>query len=381
MSGWRAGGLALLVVVSMLIGGLVTVQVVDDGSSNSSPPAATATEDTTPTSQPVAQTPADGSIGGDVAVSQFENLPDLVESASQSVALIQIEGSGEGSGIVLDTDGHILTNYHVVEEAVTGGGPFQNVGRLIVHLQDGSASVAEVLGVDPSSDLAVIQTDFDSSLLHPATFGNSDDVRVGDAVFAIGDPFANPYSVTSGIVSAIGRSTISSFTERRILNVIQTDAALNPGNSGGPLFNAAGEVIGINTSITGPQGFRGSVGLGFAVPSNVALRYMPQLVDGDDIQHTQLGVSGGAVDEVIAADDGLSVTRGFLVGNQVSGSAAAAGVQPGDVITDINGVPIETFEDLAGEIDSYQVGDEVTLSIVRGNSDLELTATLQAWVG
>jgi putative serine protease PepD len=381
MSGWRAGGLALLVVVSMLIGGLVTVQVFDDGSSNSSPPAATATEDTTPTSQPVAQTPADGSIGGDVAVSQFENLPDLVESASQSVALIQIEGSGEGSGIVLDTDGHILTNYHVVEEAVTGGGPFQNVGRLIVHLQDGSASVAEVLGVDPSSDLAVIQTDFDSSLLHPATFGNSDDVRVGDAVFAIGDPFANPYSVTSGIVSAIGRSTISSFTERRILNVIQTDAALNPGNSGGPLFNAAGEVIGINTSITGPQGFRGSVGLGFAVPSNVALRYMPQLVDGDDIQHTQLGVSGGAVDEVIAADDGLSVTRGFLVGNQVSGSAAAAGVQPGDVITDINGVPIETFEDLAGEIDSYQVGDEVTLSIVRGNSDLELTATLQAWVG
>ena len=381
MAALRAGGLGLLVVVSMLVGGLITAQIVDDDDPAAAPAGSEGTP-TPPASQPVVQTPADGN-GGDVVaqpdeiqVTPFEDLPDLVDSVIDSVVEISV-GNGEGSGVVLDTDGHILTNFHVIESG----------GRIIARLPDGSAAVAEVLGTDPSSDLAVLQADFDPAVLEPATLGDSDAVEVGDPVFAIGNPFSQESTVTSGIVSAIGRVTQSSFTQRSILNVIQTDAALNPGNSGGPLFNAAGEVIGINTSITGPEGFRGSVGLGFAVPSNVALRYLPQMLDGDEVQHAQLGVSaggpnafGGTVDEVLADDAGLSVTRGFLVGG-VERAAEAAGVQPGDVIVAIEGVPIESFEDLAVEIDSHEVGDDIALTIVRGDSEIELTATLQAWVG
>lgn len=370
MAGLRAGGIALLVVVSMLVGGLVTAQVVDDDTPAAAP---TATEgpDTQATSLPVVQTPDVVDAGDETpSFTAIDDLPSLIDSVIDSVVVIEI-GASTGSGVVLDTDGHILTNYHVIE----GG------GRVIVNLPDGSAAVATVLGTDPSSDLAVIRADFDPDVLKPATLGNSDAVAAGDSVFAIGNPFGEPWTVTEGIVSAVGRVTQSSFTERRILNVIQTDAALNPGNSGGPLFNARGEVIGINTSITGPNGFRGSVGLGFAVPSNIALRYLPQMLDGDEVQHTQLGVGGETVDEVLAADENLPVTRGFRVGNQIGGAALDAGVRAGDVITHIEGVPIESFEDLAVEIDSYQVGDSVELTILRGGSELELTATLQAWTG
>jgi putative serine protease PepD len=356
----------------MLVGGLITAQVVDDDPPAATPAAADGTPDTGATSQPVVQTPADTNAGNDVQLSPIEDLPALIDSVIDSVVEISV-GNGEGSGVVLDTDGHILTNFHVIESG----------GRIIARLPDGSAAVATVLGTDPSSDLAVLQADFDPSVLRPATLGNSDAVEVGDSVFAVGKPFSQDTTVTSGIVSATGRVTQSSFTDRRILNVIQTDAALNPGNSGGPLFNAAGEVIGINTSITGPDGFRGSVGLGFAVPSNIALRYLPQMLDGEDVQHTQLGVGGETIDEVLAADQDLAVTRGFWIGraDQISGAAAAAGVQVGDVITDIAGVPIESFEDLAVEIDSHEVGDDVVLTIIRGGSEIELTATLQAWVG
>jgi putative serine protease PepD len=374
MVGLRAGGLALLVVVSMLVGGLITAQVVDDGPSEALP-AATDTPQSIAATQPVARTSADGSItGAPSALASFEDLPALIDAVLDSVVEIDLS-NGEGSGVVLDKDGHILTNYHVIESAVGTG------QRVIARLPDGSAALATVLGVDPSSDLAIIQADFDPAVLHPATLGNSDAVDVGDSVFAIGNPFSQDSTVTAGIVSATGRVTESSFTGRRILNVIQTDASLNPGNSGGPLFNDAGEVIGINTSITGPNNFRGSVGLGFAVPSNIALRFLPQMLAGDTVQHTQLGVGGEALDEVIAAESGFSITRGFLVGGQVSGAALAAGVQPGDIITNISGVQIVSFEDLAVEIDSYEVDDEVILTIIRGGNQLELTATLQAWVG
>lgn len=374
MAGLRAGGIGLLVVVSMLVGGLITAQVVDDDSPAATPAATDEAPSDAPTSQPVIQTPADTPAAtSDLQVTPFEDLPALIDSVADSVVEISV-GGGEGSGVVLDTDGHILTNFHVIESA----------GRIIAELPDGSAAVATVLGTDPSSDLAVLQADFDPSVLSPATLGDSDSVEVGDPVFAIGNPFSQEETVTSGIVSATGRVTISSFTGRRILNVIQTDAALNPGNSGGPLFNSAGEVIGINTSITGPDNFRGSVGLGFAVPSNVALRFLPQMLDGEDVEHTQLGVgagpNGGTLNEVIAADLGLPVTRGFLVGS-VDLGAEAAGVEVGDVITVIEGKPIESFEDLAVEIDSHEVGDEVVLTIIRDGSEIELTATLQAWVG
>lgn len=374
-AGARASGLAILIVVSMVMGGLITAQVIDD-----EPAAVPATATTVPTesatSLPVLQTPSDATVDTTQAASTstFVDLPALIEAVQDSVVVIEIDGGtdssgGEGSGFVIDTDGHILTNYHVVEGSQ----------RIVVRLFDGSASMATVVGADPSSDLAVIHAPFDPDLLQPVTFGDSDAVRVGDSVFAIGNPFAENFTVTSGIVSAVGRNTTSSFSQRQILNVIQTDAALNPGNSGGPLFNTTGEVIGVNSSITSPNGFRGNVGLGFAVPSNTALRFLPAMVAGEEIIHAQLGVSGHALDPIEVAQQGLDVPGGFTV-TAVRGAAFEAGVQPGDIVIAIEGQPVLDVGDIAAYVDRYDVGTEVDFTVLRDGDRLELTATLQAWV-
>lgn len=370
-TGVKASGLSLLVVVSMVIGGLITAQVVDDGPG--AVPTATASPEVAATSQPVSQTASDVGVPVGPSLSVFPDLPSLIEAVQDSVVVVELDsgsenGGGEGSGFVLDTDGHILTNFHVVDGA----------SQIVVRLLDGSTAEATVIGSDPSSDLAVIRAPFDPDKLQPVTFGDSDAVRVGSSVFAVGNPFAKNFSVTSGIVSAVGRNTESSFTRRQILNVIQTDASLNPGNSGGPLFNDAGEVIGINSSITGPVGFRGSVGLGFAVPSNTALRFLPSMLAGQEVLHPQLGVSGQSLDEISAAQYGLDVVRGYLV-RTANGAALAAGVQPGDVITSIGDRTIGSFEDLAAQIDSYDVGTEISLTVVRDGAELQITATLQVW--
>ncbi|MBT5774444.1 MAG: trypsin-like serine protease [Dehalococcoidia bacterium] len=370
-TGVKASGLSLLVVVSMVIGGLITAQVVDDGPG--AVPTATASPEVAATSQPVSQTASDVGVPVGPSLSAFPDLPSLIEAVQDSVVVVELDsgsenGGGEGSGFVLDTDGHILTNFHVVDGA----------SQIVVRLLDGSTAEATVIGSDPSSDLAVIRAPFDPDKLQPVTFGDSDAVRVGSSVFAVGNPFAKNFSVTSGIVSAVGRNTESSFTRRQILNVIQTDASLNPGNSGGPLFNDAGEVIGINSSITGPAGFRGSVGLGFAVPSNTALRFLPSMLAGQEVLHPQLGVSGQSLDEISAAQYGLDVVRGYLV-RTANGAALAAGVQPGDVITSIGDRTIGSFEDLAAQIDSYDVGTEISLTVVRDGAELQIAATLQVW--
>lgn len=374
-TGMKASGLSLLVIVSMVVGGLITAQVVDDDSA-ATPATSTATPEVKVASEAVVQTSSDTATeeASAAALSASPDLPSLIEAVQDSVVSIELDGGseasngGEGSGFVLDTDGHILTNFHVVEGAQ----------EIIVRLFDGSAADAVVLGVDPANDLAVIRVGFDPAQLQPITFGDSDGVRAGDPVFAIGSPFAKDFTVTSGIVSAVERVTQSSFTNRRILNVIQTDAALNPGNSGGPLFNAAGEVIGINSSITGPSGFRGSVGLGFAVPSNTAVRFLPAMIAGQEVVHSQLGVGGKDVDDLVAAERDLAVARGFRV-TTVGGAALSAGVQVNDIITVIDGETIETFEDLAIQIDSFDAGDDVSLTIVRAGVEIIVTATLQAW--
>lgn len=371
-TGVKASGLSLLVVVSMVVGGLITAQVVDDDQAVV-PATATASPEVGTTSQPVAQTSSDVDTDALVSLSAFADLPSLIEAVQDSVVVIEIDGGsdvggGEGSGFVLDTDGHIMTNFHVIDGA----------GQIVVRLFDGSASVATVVGVDPSSDLAVIHAPFDPDLLQPATFGDSEAVRVGASVFAIGNPFAKNFTVTSGIVSAVDRDTDSSFSRRTIFNVIQTDAALNPGNSGGPLFNDAGEVIGINSSITGPSGFRGSVGLGFAVPSSTALRFLPAMLAGEEVIHAQLGVSGGDLDPLLATEQGLGVSAGFVV-SVASGAALAAGVQPGDVIIAIENRAVQGIEDIAGRIDVFDVGTEISLTVLRDGSETELTVTLQAW--
>jgi S1-C subfamily serine protease len=328
-------------------------------------------EATSGTQQPVANSASNSGGASTVTSPGVVDLADVVGSVINSVVLIEnATGPGSGSGIVIDDQGHILTNYHVVESMTSAK----------VTLYDGSASLAEVVGTDPGSDLAVIRaTGFTAEQLRPATLGDSSRMRVGQAVFAIGNPFEETFTVTQGIVSALNRSS-PSFGGRSIQGVIQTDAALNPGNSGGPLFNLAGEVIGINTSIRNPTG-QSFAGLGFAVPVNTASRYLPQLIAGEDIQHPQLGIAGPVeLDEVSAVELGVDLTRGLYLTTVVAeGAAARAGILAGDVIIEINGEATHTFEQLASAIDRAEVGAELEIVLVRNGEEMTVTATLQPW--
>jgi S1-C subfamily serine protease len=226
--------------------------------------------------------------------------------------------------------------------------------------------------------------------------GDSDAVRVGEPVFAIGNPFEQQFSVTTGIISGVNRDSESSFTNRAIRGVLQTDAALNPGNSGGPLFNGAGEVIGINASITTPPGTGARqpffIGLGFAIPSNTASRFLPELIAGETIRHTQLGIAGEELDELDASDAGVDIDRGIYLTDVAPGTAAAnAGLREGrirdggrllaggDVILAIDGVETNDFASLATIIDRHDVGDEVTLSVYRDGETVEIEVTLLEW--
>ncbi len=375
-SGIQALVLAVVIVVSMVVGGTLT-QRLGQTTPTSTPPAAAATA--APTQIPIAAN-APAETPGKTAAAAIPNLPDTIARVAPSVVEIETTGpqSGVGSGVVLDTQGHIITNYHVIEGAQ----------KIIVHLQDGTAGVATVSGTDPGSDLAVIQASIQPQELSPATLGNSDSVRVGDSVFAIGNPFGQNFTVTAGIVSAVQRYTTSSFTGRPIVGVIQTDASLNPGNSGGPLFNADGQVIGLNTSIENPNG-RFSAGIGFATPSNTMSRFLPALEKGDQIQHPMLGIQGEALDEVSAATFQVSATHGvYVTGVEPNSAASQAGVVPGtqtnadlggDVITAIDGKPIRSFEDLAIAVDAHNVGDQVSITVERASQSMTLKGTLGPW--
>ena len=359
--------LSTIVVASMLMGGVVQSQLTGR------PSVAVASE--APMRAPALRSTRAATAGGSIA--------DAVDRVKNSVVLI--EGSdSSGSGVVVDSLGDIITNNHVIDGQT----------MLKVTLPDGTAIRASVLGTDPNSDLAVIRAGFPAGKVTPAVLGDSDQARVGDAVFAIGSPFDQPFTVTSGIISALNRTSRSAFTGRPINGVLQTDAAVNPGNSGGPLFNANGEVIGINASIENPSG-RFFVGIGFAIPSNTVQRYLPALVAGQPIPHGQLGVSVLPLDAVYAAELGTGVSRGLYVMNVQPGSSAAqaglvaAAEQPdpnatspgkgGDVIVSVNGTPVATFQDLARALDTADVGRNLAIVVVRKGQQVTLSATLQPW--
>ncbi len=301
----------------------------------------------------------------------------------------QIPSQGEGAGFVYDTQGHIVTNNHVVSGA----------GRIVVTFSDGTEVNAELVGTDPGSDLAVIKVDVEPSALAPVTLGDSASLKVGQMVVAIGNPFGLESSMSTGIISGLGRmlsseSASTSGQSYSIPNVIQTDAAINPGNSGGPLITLDGQVIGINTAIESPV--RASAGVGYAVPSNLIASVVPQLINGGSVQHPWLGISGTTLNADIARAMKMDADqRGVLVVEVVDGSPAAnAGVQPskdqttidgintpigGDVITGINNQPVRVFDDLLNYImGQTQVGQKVTLHILRGGKALELELTLSA---
>jgi S1-C subfamily serine protease len=318
------------------------------------------------------------------------SLADLFAKSQDGVVQIIVHKSMDnssdrviGSGIVYDLRGNIITNNHVVEG-------YQKI-RVVFH--EGESYSAKVIGTDPFADLAVIKVDADPQTLHPLPLGDSSKLRIGNEVIAIGSPFGLTGSMTTGIVSQLGRilnpPNIGAFS---IPNVIQTDTAINPGNSGGPLLNDLGEVVGVNTAIQTQTGEFS--GVGFAIPSNTMKRIIPFLIQDGHYKHPWLGISGISVDPDLSDNLGLSTHTGFLIENIVPGSPASeAGLHAsnqnktvdgvkykfgGDVIIQVDNNPIKKLEDLLNYLqDNKSVGDKMVLKIIRSDKPMEVTLVLQ----
>lgn len=322
-----------------------------------------------------------------VAINVFKNVssgmrfsqPDINPQQPPSVPAV----SG-GSGFVFDTEGHIVTNYHVVEGAT----------RIEVNFFDGTKATAEIIGLDPDSDLAVIKVDLPDYDYKPVRFADSSQLEVGESVLAIGSPFGERWTLTTGIVSGLDR-TIAGLSEMgfSIGGVIQTDAAINPGNSGGPLLNARGEVVGVNSQIVSRSG--GNDGVGFAVPSNLTERIAAELIERGFVEYSYLGIRGGDVTLSVIEALGLpNDMQGVMISEATSGGPAArAGLQSAGDFTDVNGLEIPQQVDIITGINDEEItgindligylaretrpGDEVTLKVLRnGTEELELPTRL-----
>ena len=285
--------------------------------------------------------------------------------------LLQIP-EGTGSGFVWDDQGHIVTNFHVI----------QNADVAQVTLANHSTWRARRVGVAPDQDLAVLRIEAPKERLKPIPLGTSDDLQVGQNVFAIGNPFGLDQTLTTGIISALGRE-IESVTRRPISGVIQTDAAINPGNSGGPLLDSSGRLIGVNTAIFSPSG--ASVGIGFAIPVDTVNRIVPQLIRHGKVIRPGLGIQ--VAEDQLARELDLP---GVLIVDVRQGSAGAkAGLRPtsrdslgqvklGDVIVAIDGKRIESVKDLFLVLEKYKVGQTVTVTVLREDRREEIHVTLQS---
>lgn len=281
--------------------------------------------------------------------------------------------SGSGSGFVIDGNGLILTNYHVVEGA----------RAVRVTLHDGSMHEASPVGVDPSTDVALLKIDVDPERLHPVPLGDSSRLLVGQRVLAVGNPFGLERTLTTGIISALDR-TMRANDGRLIKGIIQTDAAINPGNSGGPLLNTRGEVIGMTTAIISQVGQ--SAGIGFAVPINAIKRILAELVDHGRVIRADLGIR-----KVLVTDEGL-----LVVSLEENSPADLAGIRPvqvriyrlgpyrvpkadpetADVIVAVEGRPVRSVDELLEEVESHRPGDQVAVTVLRNGRALDLTVTL-----
>jgi putative serine protease PepD len=276
-----------------------------------------------------------------------------------------LEEYGLGSGVVISEDGYILTNYHVVE----GGSEF------LVRFDEEAQYKATLIDGDPTSDLAVLKVD--ATGLIPIAIGDSSDVQVGEWVMALGSPFGLEKSVSTGIVSALFRSTTMESTSGVTLyaNMIQTDAAINPGNSGGALVNSSGELIGINTLISSST--QSSAGVGFAIPSNYALNIAQQMMDGKVVEHAFLGVQLRTVDAGNASSFNSTSTTGAYIGSVVSGSPAdKAGLMEGDIITKLNDTKISSAAELVINVRGHLVNEKVTIEFQRDGKTQTAEVTL-----
>jgi putative serine protease PepD len=310
------------------------------------------------------------------STSTIQRAPDSVAGIAQrvlpsvvSISTRSIDGAGTGSGFVIDSNGFILTNNHVISDAAQSGGSIQ------VSLSDGTFYSAKVIGRDASYDLAVLK--INASGLKALQFGDSDAVAVGDSVIAIGSPLGLSGTVTTGIISAKNRAVTAgeSSSESSFINALQTDAAINPGNSGGPLVDATGAVIGVNSAIAslGTTAQIGSIGLGFAIPINQARKTADQLIKNGVATYPVIGVSLN----MNYTENGAQVStngRGILPG----GPAQKAGLRGGDVIIEIDGKEIYSPEELIVSIRAKSVGDRVTLGFLRDGVKKTVTLTLIA---
>src|SRR5271165_4743909 len=283
----------------------------------------------------------------------------------------QRQGTATGSGIVIDANGTILTNYHVIENAI----------KVTVSFEKGKSVEAQVVGKDPSNDLAILHISTDGLTLHPLRLGDSSTAQVGDPVYAIGNPFDLERTLTTGVISALQRE-ITAPNGFTINNVLQTDAPINPGNSGGPLLNASGQVIGINSQIeTGGTG-DGSVGIGFAVPINTAKAEISQLEKGGTVRGAYLGLTSLTIDGSLSSLN-LPVTSGALVqsvqqgtpaqkagirGGNISGNTEVGQVAVGgDIVTSLNGKTVASSQDLANDIEAKKPGQTISVGLLRAN--------------
>jgi len=332
----------------------------------------------------------DATTLGDVLSSSKSNLTlvELFEKSEESVVKIKVEriGSvtdtgGVGSGFVYDNLGHIITNAHVVDGA----------SKATVTFLDGSQYSAEIIGEDKFTDIAVIKVSEKPRLLHPLQIGDSSLLRVGEQVAAIGNPFGLSGSMTSGIVSQMGRLMATPDTAFSIPDVIQTDAAINPGNSGGPLLNMKGQVIGINTAIQSITG--GNSGIGFAVPSNTVSKIVPVLIEDGKYHHPWIGITGQDIDPDLAQALQLKQAKGFMIITVVDGSPAdKAGLKGrtitlevgdkkypagGDIIISVDDKEVRKISDILIHLQREKsVGDTMVLGVLRDGEFLHITLEL-----
>ena len=387
---FTVAGIVLTLLVTWATG---ILQVPERGKEDSSAGAEGVIEEileTAPDSTQITATPVQfsGSISSDEAnnIQIYEKLNEAVVNVT-SVSfeynwfLEPIPREGTGSGSIIDQKGYVLTNYHVIK----------NANELSVTLADGSNYKGDIIGVDPENDLAVIKFDPEGRRLTTISFGSSANLRVGQKVLAIGNPFALDRTLTTGIVSGLGRP-VRTDTGLLIKEMIQTDASINPGNSGGPLLNSKGEMIGINTMIYSPSG--GSVGIGFAVPVDTAKRVVPDLLRYGKVQRGWIDIVPVQLFPALVRYADLNVSEGILVSEVEPGSNAEqaglkAGTQAvrygrsiinlgGDIIVEVDGTPIATLMDLLGALEDNKPGETVEVKVLRGRREQTLYVKLSA---
>lgn len=351
-------------VVVGLIGGIVGAGALTGVLLATGVVGPTSTQTTTGTTQQITIDPSaeDTAVANAVAA---KALPSVV-----SVYCTYADGSGMGSGVVYDSNGDIITNYHVIEDATE-----------ITVTIDGKSYDATLVGSDASSDVAVIKVDLEGDSVTPVEVGDSSDLQVGDWVMSVGSPFGLENSVSAGIVSALYRNTLLEGSSGNTLytNLIQVDASINPGNSGGPLFDSSGSVVGINSSIASmsdsSSSSSGSIGLGFAIPADLVVSVADQLISTGSVDHAVLGVT---IQSGTATVDGTTTLGAQVVSVNDGGAAGKAGLKEGDVILSIDGHDVTSGKALSGYVRTYTGGSQVEVEYARDGKTQSATVTLQS---